>query len=351
MKKKMIKQIIVAAVCAVLIISAFLLSRNFNEVIAGAGKGKNAKIETIDSLSAVVSGINGRLGGYGAAEGDAASEYRSFTLCVTSGAKVKQSVGGDKMYLSLSREMTLYATENASYYVTDGVIESEQTTSDNENTKDYNEYVEAKNFLSFKICIYIEKDYVMVRFDKWDTVFTVLAAEEDNEADYGLADSNIYKVLGKWLKISREENSEYGEIVSLLNSINSSNFDVIGVMGNYLNDESKFNKDGKKYSLLKEYSKQFIDDIMYAQFGFSGYSDDTDKASFDVDLSNRTEPQLTLSLKSEYSKTNNEGKTTVKSSASSVDIFDFKNINNTVIKAPSAKNALSFEEFKDMVEG
>lgn len=335
MNKKLIKQISFIVVCAVLIISAFFLSLDFDEVAAGAGKGTNAKIETINNVSALIGGFNRQLSGYNAPseKESAEGEYKSFTLYQTSKAKYKDSLEA----LSFRREMTLYATENASYYVSDCTVESESAI--------------IKAFLNFKISLYIENGFILLRFDKYDALYAVKADEENNDIDFGLADSNIYKILGKWLYISADEKSEYGEIVSLLNSINSSNFEVFEVIGNYLRDESMFKKDGKEYYLLEEFNKRFIDDLLEAQFGYSGYSDETSKASFKVDLSNKTEPQLKLSVDSSYSNKNYSDGNLIAYSCSSIDVLTFKNINNTFIKAPSTNNALSFEEFVAIVEG
>ncbi len=347
MNKNLIKKIAFIVVCIALIVSAAILSLNVNGLSAGAGNGKSAKIETIDGLSSVIEDLNKRLGYRLPSVNTSEEEYKSFTLYQTSVANYNDS-------LSFSRELTLFATENASYYITDCTVESESGIPDNKNTEDYDESVQTKTFINFRAHIYMEKDFVMLCFDKYDAVYVVKAAEEDNEVDYGLANSNIYKVLGKWLYISADEKSEYGEMVSMLNSINSSNFDVFGVIARYLRDDSLFKKDGKQYTLLKDYSQQFIDDLLIAQFGNGGFSDESDKASFTVDLSNKTEPQMKLSVNRSSRKVQNSddrSQSIIFYNASSYDLLTFKNINNTVIKTPNTKNALSFEEFVEIVEG
>lgn len=363
MNKKLIKQAVFIVVCAVLIISAALLSLDFNEVAAGAGKGTNAKIETIDSLSELVGGFNRQLSDFNApSEEEIASlNYQSFTLYETSDAdiEIKKQVEGkssaDTTRLKCSREMTVYVSENASYYEANCMITNVQETWDNSKTENYNEKALVKSCISLKMRLYIEETFIMLRFDEYDSAYFADIAEGGERTD-GLASDVFKNILGKWLYVSTEE--EYGEeVIDTLLGPAKNNLDVFNLIGEYLGKEFLFQQEGSVYELIEDYHKQFINDLLNTQFGttreyFNKYSD---KARFKVDLRNKTEPkmrlEMTLSEPWEITGQDNRLSDFVSCSGTEVDIFTFKNINNTVIKAPDKKNTLSFEEFYLLIEG
>lgn len=344
-KKRIITNAVVCAICTVLIIFAAITGLVSNEVFAGAGKGKSAKIETIEQTGKVLSSFQNRLTSYNfdgetSAMDDADAkdevEYKSLTVNVDSAAEMSYESGLNsyndektEQSMSCDRQLTAYFTERASYYLTDFKIYSHAYSSMRSasglKTEEHN------MFMSCLMHIYLEENFAMVRIDRMEAV-------TDGEANKTAANA-----LGKWVYFSNEENDEYRNVVSSLTSANDSNFKVFTVMSRYIKNAQYFKKDRQNYTLLAEYTDLFIRDMLTAQFGSLSYDPDTCNGSFKVDLSDKSKPQMRLEASSSFSQSR------TKCDSFGSDLMIFSNINNTVISAPSINGALSPDELQDLV--
>lgn len=370
-KKQIIVNAVISVLCVAIIIATALIGFLKNEVIAGAGNGTSARIETIEETEKMLSSFQNRLTDYtleettpiniGAKTVSVAKkdeqEYTSLTVNVDSSGSMNYESSSSlsmtnntswntvKQSMSFDRQMTAYFTEKASYYISDFKIYSKVYATSGTNSD--SEENETKMHISMRMHAYLEKDFALIKIDRMEYVVD------------GETEMNPANVLGKWVYFSDDDEDEYREIVYSLTSVNSSNFEVLAVMSDYIKNTSYFKKDRQTYNLRDEYIESFTNDVMSAQFNSSAikFNPETDSGSFSLDLSDRKEPLVKFGTSSQLNQPSKRVDSMFGSywqpeivyKASASDIMRFGNINNTVITAPSIDDALTPEDLENIV--
>lgn len=353
MEKKIdVKKIVCLSICVVLIIIACIVGVDYNSIGLKSGSGRNARMSSLEDMSEMLSSFSEPLSGFGyskksatlnAKDGEASTaKYTSVTIHEQTSSYA--SVVNGELYATatIQRSMDIGITSRGTYYHIVATLSTDsQVREYNEETKE-DELKKHYSDLDLDMEIYMSEDRFLLRFNRFSS------------ATDGKNLMGIERVLGQWADFS--DDSDVGKaVVSSLGSVNNKNFRIFGIMGDYIGrrDEDIFGKRGNVYSLKNEPSKAFASALMNVVG--SGTLDEDFNCVFDVDLSDAASPLVTLMLDSDYSDRievpDESGRGTTKRDVSAriyeKDVFEFTNINNTVIDIPSSISTLTAKEFDD----
>ena len=340
MDKALIKRLIILIVSLTIVVIAFLIPFDFNRAQAGGGMKGGEKIRSSEEAANLVKGFCGQLQDSMPVGGEITSPeiysaYGSATVSETSDAKLNMEINGSsersEMKLEYSRVLTIYTNDYSNYSVGELRLNSTKEKSAGRDND--------KLYVFIKFQLYSEKSFGMLRFDDVRIIVN------------GEIRKTLNGAIGEWVYFSSEEAEEYLEILYSLSVINAFNPNVFYVAQNYLEDKTSFEKDGNILELRKEYSDGLLRDLTNTQFGgFEYYAEGSGSADFKIDFRNEKAPELKLSFNCATNRGDLGSVASAYYSGSSVDKIIFKDINNTVIKAPNVRKAMSYKEFKAMTE-
>ncbi len=326
------------------VISLFMSLPNGNDAVkAGAGLGKNTDIETLDDMYSFLDYISNYDINTENAKSMKSSDtptlmlmsttssdshvddtfntkHTSATICestfLESTVYQLDSQGRRKgaSNIKLTRELTIYMTEHATYYVSKGTIENYDT----ENGYYYdtgNGYYDTKTpvYLDFDVQIYVENSTAMIKINK-----LVMSILEDHMRNH-IQIKDEY--IGKWIELPPEIAVEFFE------DINNQNTNTLGELKSYLGNEIESNPDkNKSIYTIREDTNDTVTTIR-------------------LDMSDAEKPYTEFCIKGStaYGKVN------------ALDIITCCNIDNTVIKVKQhpdivIKNEREFENIMNITE-
>lgn len=337
-QKKVIRRALALGFCLLLAIVALLFPVKKTIVRAGAGNGVNRKVESTEELSALLEHVSGRMGESGTAfaslAASSASEYESVTLEDTMRMSLKISQGLRLSRTTIDRQMTAYFTEDATYYVTEATISSKVVIPEERDKGEVvTEEIRDKADVSIRLHIYRDDEVCMILFERFTAVIN------------GETHSLPSDVLGKWVLFSAEDDMGLYEEIA---SIDMHNFEVLSLMGRVLEDKTNFDRSGDIYTMDDDIFDDFVIAVQQLNGVDSSYLPEgyTGKGSFVANLRNSRTPKVTL----EYNETYSTELSSLTMKSSSSEELAFSNIDNTVVKAPSSKRALTPEELVDFLE-
>ncbi len=365
--KGITSKIVVMCLSGALMIGAALLPERGGDVPVGAGNGKNAELTSIDDVSDLLKSFRDQLTGYHAPNSEnknlsfptnrlaAASDdpqeeqekenkasYWSVTVHESSSYNISYSTNLSYTYSGTSyrmnssssikgkREMSVYISEDAVYYVIDFTIMADSSQDDGKEQESHNSYA------SILMKIYMSENEVLFRMDRFSAI-------HDGEAVTGTS-----KFLGQWIDMTASGDLGVQEAIEALTSVNDGNFDVLALMGEYIeNNKDAFDEKDSVFTMKETMFKSFLAALLSAQ-GVGGTLDDDVDGAFSVDLYDAEKPRIYLNFGNSYADHNTNG--SVSSSSGQTDDFILCNINNTVVGKPDVKDALSPEEFEKLIE-
>ncbi|MCM1368388.1 MAG: hypothetical protein NC184_06240 [Roseburia sp.] len=337
-KKADVKKIVCLVVCVALIVIACIVGVDFNKITVKSGKGRNAKITSLEDMSIMLSDFGEPLSDFSYSKNSAArnasktddavsAKYKSVTIHEQSSCYTYAKNGRGFSKVIIQRSMDIGITESATYYHSMFTLSADSRTEAYYSNDGMVQETDYGSNADIDLEIYISEDRFLLRFNRFS-----MATDGKNIM-------GIERVLGQWGDFS--DDTDVGQaVISSLGSTNSKNFRIFGLMGKYIadSDDDIFSKRGDVYTLKKDASGGFASSLLGIAGG-SGLAEDFD-CEFEVDLGSAASPVVTLLLDSDqsYDKT---GSMRVYEK----DVFEFTNINNTVIDIPSSLSALSAEEF------
>jgi len=322
-------------VCLALLITSivFLPFETDSKITAGKGNGKNEKIEEPEDFLEFLTHFTGndpidmrndKITFLSYADEDTTEEnektnkhkYESVTMHEsTHMANYSSSTYDNSTYSSsqtISRQLSIYMTQNASYYHTIGQIKASQTN-DSIQGADGNYQL----YIDFDIEIYIdnEDDILYIKFNSWDMISSSETTIISNE------------ILGKWVYLGSYS-------YELLDFVDDMNRDALKQFGSIIEDaidDNLFDKNKGQYSLNKKGLKEAL--------GF----EDLDKGNFLVDMSDSESPIIDMHL-----GTSSKSDSSTDSKYSSSYYIDskmvFENINNTIVEMDEDVDILEIDE-------
>ncbi len=340
-KNNVIKRALALGFCLLLAIAALLFPLERGGVRAGAGNGKNRKIESAEELSVLLGHITDQM--ENSAEplsllADDPSglpsetpQYTSVTLEDTLRFSMKASSGLSSSSSRIDRQMTAYLTEEATYYVSEATISSSRRVSEKiDGNKVVQKEVNEKTDIDLRIHIWISKEASMLRFDR----YTVL----ENGVKHALPSN----VIGKWVVFTLDDDTG---IFDRLTSVDGHNFAVLALMGEMLAIEDNFTRSRDTYKMTDSAFRSFLTGVERID-GVSGSSsgEDAMKGSFVASLKNSRRPRVTIDLKDSYLSGSKMSDDYFSMNFGQTEELTFLNIDNTVVGKPSEKNALTSDE-------
>lgn len=347
-----VKKIVCLSICVVLIIVACIVGVDYNSIGLKSGSGKNARMTSLDDMSDMLTSFSGQLSGFDyskqsaslkAKEGDtSAAKYTSVTIHEQTSGYAKSRYGEQFSTTTIQRSMDIGITSKETYYHVVATMSYDARMKEYDKETNSTEMKNHYSDIEIDLEMYMSENRFLLRFNKFSS------------ATDGKNLMGMERVLGQWADFT--DDTDVGrKVISSLGSINNKNFRVFGIMGDYIGrrDEDIFGKRGNVYSLKGDATKSFATAIMRA-VGSGSLATDFE-CGFDVDLSDDTNPLVTLLLDSDYSdrvegpSEYGSGTTMYDISARvyEKDVFEFTNINNTVIDIPSSISTLTAEQFDD----
>ncbi len=311
------KKYVMPIVAIVLIVAALVLpSDSLTPVVsAGAGNGQNAEITSLKELGEVIDFIAGIdsdsetsmlddgstvLTSSFDSDDEDEDEDESKKNPHSSVTMIEDTViviNNKSEKSKIKRSLTMYITQDATYYISKGSSSDEDTTT-----------------AMFDLEMYVSEDVTLVKFEKYSLTYSNSSGEKKNE--------NIStEYVGKWLKIPAEGSAM---IFSMIDEINR---DTLGNIGDLIKQgkDAGFKEKNDVYSL--EQSNLEEDDTLIT-----------------IDLSDNETPSIEWLIDAEY--------TTVDYETFSYDMIDtitFCNIDNTVIEI-NDDNVIEFDDLEEFTD-
>lgn len=321
--------VLLVLVILCLSLSFTLPSESLNPTVkAGPGDGEDGEIRSIGELEDLLIFISDENYGSNTSrssditfmkasrdddDGDS-EEHESVTMTETT--VIFKSVGesSKKSTYKLDRTLTIYITEDASYYVSKGTLTS--------NTVGEDSYTDPVEFdMVFDFRMYVDEYVTMFRFDQ--------LLISTNDASFDIPDFS--KIIGKWIGLPSDCE---GNVFEMVDSMNEAN---LGQFADFITEgmEKKFDKNGKIYT--------YKDDV-----------DENTDLSLKVDFSRPDNPFITLTIdgKTEREIGVNGSYNSYEIPASRTYMLDeisFYNIDNTVIEI-NDDNVLEFDDIEELEE-
>ncbi len=350
-----IKKIIAAVVMAVVLVITFVSFGKTTDVRVGRGNGISANVGTMEEFSKALSDFmdnfdNGGLS-FNSADGSAntvaysttdysvdelneSAKYKSATMYITDASYVNYSYTKDSVSVrynfDLQKEMSLYITDGAVYYISEGVLNSSAKVSSSDDT-DSN-----STNLIFNCEFYMTSDIMMMKFNKLNII-------KD-----GIVHYFPESIRSVWIDFSDvDENALNIEVISIFRDVNEANFSYLSLLSKYIDkyNSTVFTKSGSLYILNENYIDAYIKDALNI-YGTGGLSTDY-TGEFSVDLSDNTYPKVNINYSN---KTNPLSSVNGKYTMNEVSEYGFTDFNNTVITPPSEFSAIKSSEFIDLME-
>lgn len=341
-KKLCIKRIVCLSVCLVLIVVACVIGYDFNAITAGEGNGTNAKISSMNEMGAMMSSFSKPLSEFdfstdGKSDNDngTVAKYSSVTFDEDTAVYVnsKTSYMNDVTFSTqtLQRYMRVCITPNATYYHSCYTLSSDAQYQIEEDGK--KETKKSYSDITMDIEILSTEHRVLLRINK-------ARIARDGKSLFVFE-----RVIGQWGDFT-EDTALGRKIVSSIGDTNDFNFRVLSLMGSYINNygEGGFsNKGGSVYSMKDDTFKAFASKISSYLKDYSG--------GLEVDLSDSTEPSVSLKLVNDYEdeKTIDRYTRRTEYQYREYDSFRFSAINNTIVKGYDDISAISAERFNELI--
>ena len=324
-------------VCAVLVVLSAVWPANpsYRVVMAGPGNGENEEIKDIDEMLDVMHFISGRVGSDSdntlglktelvalwpsVEDDDEKDEYEYESLTWIENTKLEATTYSFKpvyhqgssyervssTHIEMSRNLTCYIVDDASYYVSRGSI---ITVFDDYVSSKVDNYVSKKvekNTFVFDIEIYVDDDTALLKFNTF-------VSDAKKFPDFN-------NILGKWVELPPEVAFEF------ITMIDQSNRSLFNQLAEFINDGIE----NDEYSEKK--------DVYTFDLDFYGEDDGT----ISVDLSDPVEPFLDCVIDS--SGENGEY-------IEMRDKFICTNIDNTVINININDSVIEFDDMEEFIE-
>ncbi len=372
----MVKRIVSLAISVALLITCFVLySQNQGEVIAGAGNGTNTRVETVEDLASVLELISGRSdtaysgssvelmssdisapgiddGTYSDDQDEEGSDtevkrHTSATVHISTQLKSSSSSSNSKYTNGLSgssqnmtRELTLYITDDATYYVSEGISRT-KVKRYNEETSQYSE-----------TSVYMKWDMELAACDGVSYAkFHEFIMRQDG---YSMQIKEANK--GQWISLYNS-----GDIFGLID-VDYENREVLSGIGDMLDTMIRLDyvSPGEDRITMNE------DDInaLAEEDEGSKLYDEYTTVDFTVDMSSATSPYLCIAHKInqdedkeviiDYDYSSNPFNPTpiystyhLVNKVTLLQEITIKNIDNTIVKSPEDKVDIAIDSYKD----
>lgn len=336
-----IKKIISLVVSLALLVTAIVTTSSKNATaIAGPGGGKNEKIENVqevitalsfflndgkesleDASTTVMLGSSD-IGGLALALSDDlnVNGHKSATITISTRMDSSSTYSAPSVRRSqkatVNRTLTLYITENETYYESKGEFFTSYDSGDDKST----------TFCKFNMLIYVEEDTTYACFKE-------LLMVQPSQTVQIKAEN-----IGRWMKLPPEA---FEELIDVDES-NRETFASIADLLNVLISTGEITPDDKAVSIDSSDWERIVDsyekEMPPTQF-------DKFDVDFDVDLSLATEPYLSIVATMDDKQEYNDQKATNKATE---DIrITMRNIDNTIINFDEDLISLSFDNEKD----
>lgn len=318
------KKIILTALSVVLMVTCLLFNPSFDGVVkAGAGNGKNEKVESAEELVTILSYLSYPTGKARSTE-EKEKPFESATVTIktyldssSSSSNPKYSGGIKSTTQKLDRELVLYITEKTTYYKSKGIYKKTTEKNYYESTADYDAVKETRTFsetmdFDMEMLVYESEFYVKIK------KMTVVSNYESRQIKKEYQD--------KWVKMSQDF------VDSILN-VDSNNRNVLnsfGEMLEYLIESDTVENDEKVISIDENDFAKLYEELEGVEPDAKGLELD-----FTYDLSDSTAPIITSYSKTERSDSQKIGlddENIVSYDIKNNSEFSIKNINNTEVK-------------------
>lgn len=345
MKGNYVKCIATTVLGVVLAVTVVALPSGDDGNYAGPGNGTNAKVSSLGEFSSLIeeferspmANFSARTLASPNGEESADASHKSATMHETTVSVTSMDAGSSGSSFSrITREMTVYLTDDAAFYSSDFQMKSTSSSPKKEEKDGVTETktVEHDRYLSMHMMLYVDAERVLLRFDR-------LLAIAD-----GVTFSGEGKLCGRWAEFSATDENEYRAVYSAMTSLNLFNYKVLSQFGQMISEhEEDFDRNGDHYILNKDAAEKLFGDVSGIPSGSKASSD----GSFEVDLTDAAEPQIKLGLSASMSG-RSANDVYVSASASEEDIFTFCNIDNTRISMPSSLNTMPLSDFVDAMD-
>ena len=322
-------------ICLVLLVTAIVfIPKDLNSgIIAGSGNGKNEKLEEPEDVLELLACISetesvARAANARSKRGDyeSATIHESAYLTMSSSSSYYEehydyygnyysSYYSSASSTTLSRELSIYMTEDASYYHSIGQITSSSSYDSPENDEDYDNQM----YYNFDIEIYLnhDDDEMFIKFNRWDMFGT---------GEYLIISEEI---KGKWVSF---DSSLYGA-VGFIDEANRSSLSTIGTIISMALSEDLFDENKDQYTLSKKDLKELYgtDNMYKGDFTLNLSDPERPTISFDIDVTNESD---------------NDGNGTSQYYNKTVTNLEyvFENINNTVVEMSKSVDVIEIDE-------
>lgn len=352
---RQVKKIVAAVVMAVVVVFTFITYNKTDEVLVGVGDGLSANIGTLDEFSKALSDFddnfknggyvnkesenNTRLSAYALAEETSLSaKYKSATMYLFDSAYENFSYtlnGVSREYnYEIQKEMSLYITESAVYYISEGILgyNSKISTGDDSESHSGN--------LSFYCELYRSSNIFMVKFNKFNFI------------NDGVMNNFPEEIRGVWIDLSDAENDMLSSLsISEFDAVNNANFSYFSLLCDYVSqyNTTAFTKSGSVYILDESYIDGFIKKALNIYSANSLSTDYT--GEFSIDLTDGSYPKVNINYANKSNPIKDDNGTSIGSyKMREVVEYGFTNFNNTIITPPSDFSAISSSEFIEIME-
>lgn len=351
---ELIKRTLYLVLCFVLVLVAGLLPMEFHAVKAGRGSGTDAQLSGLEEVTTLLNGFSeqlsdrsqissGSVSALSSKSDSGASVYTSVTVKESTSGSVNVSASVRSGSTSASshvksyfqREMELYITEEAVLYVSAGTIITSTAAS--------------SSSLTFDVKIYYDSEKVLLQINRFEI------AQTDAEI------INLSRIYGKWIELS-DGKSSLSSVINSVSDVHEENVEAFELMSEYI-DGGEFDKIGNVYTMTSESFGSFLTDVCEAYGVDLTYSSETCSGNFKLDLSDKTQPTISLAYAVDMTETETLSGTeaiiadalnydysyscTAKMSES--DTFTFSHINNTVVRLPNKLETITYDEVEEIL--
>lgn len=336
------KRIISLCVCLALLLTGGILGFGSKNGFAGAGNGKNERVESLETLKEVLDALNGKKSKASmlASAEESAAKYSSYTFTEVSNVYTVQKGDTGNSTVSFSRTLKTYCTEEAHFYDSEVQLGSvsDYRVLNPESGNSTKRSGSSKTALDMKVKVYVSKERSLFYLTRINYSFKETYKDyENSDNDYTHTEKDTGQ--GRMFGIMKEfcnrwvDCSEDPEVASAFLDVYNRNLQTLSDLGDMIGDLAKEQADGEEESKVKKKGNVYTlkPNAMWSYFGLSGIANSDDvKAggTFKIDLSNRSKPDINYWIRTENKK--------YKSYAYVSDDLLIKNINNTYIKEPSA---------------
>ena len=348
----LVKRIVKVAVCAVLLIVAVCMNTK-TQALAGAGKGTNEKITTLEAFSALIKETGRKQSTARSApvvESATGKSYDSFTFIETTSLRSQSdsSQNGDNgswssssSNSSLNRTLEMYYTEDAVWYKAEGRLVSKSDSSSRAYSSSgflsATTETNTKRSMNFKIQIYAEEEKVLLYIENLQYSYSYKYYDGKNsennktETEDGQDLDVLKNYYNRWIDCT-----SMPYIANVFLTVNDTNMATLSRIGNLLEtawEAKEYTESNNAYQLKTPVARQI--------FGLSNGDDVDFDGTVSVDLSRPAVPSLLIDASAKNKIVRLGSGYNYSYSGSSYvylnDNIQFRNINNTVFKKANMK--------------